>query len=153
MLFALWSLFHIQVAVSGYLVFAREGNAAQWRMLSGRHAVPDDAHSLHPDEPAALAQSHLILNFITDVGGYGLLGLIVAFGLFTNNNAWLCYMIGAFVIGIADIAYLFLMVLPGIVEPSMGSVIGPILWTAALAITPMGLTPPGAPPKDPYKRY
>jgi len=51
------------------------------------------------------------------------------------------------VIGIADLAFLFCMVTPGVIELNAGTVGGPVIWFLALLITPFGLpsihkTPP-----------
>jgi hypothetical protein len=94
------------------------------------------------DAPTLAAQSHLFLNFVTDVGGYGVLGLFIARGLWLNEHARLCFTLGAFVIGIADLAFLFFMVLSGIIEPGLGAVAGPIIWFLALLVTPFGLPAP-----------
>ena len=140
-LFALWSVLHIWVPLEGYRVHLAEGPAGAWRMLTGGAAVPPGAYRLATDGPTQLAQSRLFLNFVTDVGGYGVLGLFVARGLWTNRNARLWFTLGAVVIGIADLAFLFLMVLSGVIEANLGAVAGPIIWFIAVVVTPFGLPP------------
>ena len=143
-LFALWSILHIWVPLEGYRVHLADGVAGTSRMLTGGRAVPHGAYRLPSDAATTLAQSRLFLNFVTDVGGYGVLGLFVARGLWTNRNAWLCFTLGALVIGIADMAFLCFMVLSGVIEPGLGAVAGPIIWFLALLVTPFGLAPRGA---------
>ena len=140
-LFALWSVLHIWVPLEGYRVVLADGPAGAWHMVTGGHAVPHGAYRLPADGPTQLAQSRLFLNFVTDVGGYGVLGLFVARGLWTNRNARLWFALGALVIGIADLAFLFFMVLSGVIEPGPGAVAGPIIWLLAVIVTPFGLPP------------
>jgi hypothetical protein len=64
-----------------------------------------------------------------------------------KGPAWLGYAMGVVVIGIADLAFLFCMVTPGVIELNAGTVGGPVIWFLALLITPFGLpsirkTPP-----------
>jgi hypothetical protein len=49
------------------------------------------------------------------------------------------YLIGLLAIGIADLAFLFAMVLAGVIEFNAGTVGGPVLWFLAVLITPFGL--------------
>ena len=58
-----------------------------------------------------------------------------------KGPAWLGYVIGVGVIGIADLAFLFSMVTPGVIELNAGTVGGPVIWFLALLITPFGLPP------------
>ena len=143
-LFALWSVLHIWVPLEGYRVHLADGVAGTTHMLTGGSAVPHGAYKLPTDAATTLAQSRLFLNFVTDVGGYGVLGLFVARGLWTNRNAWLCFTLGVVCIGIADLAFLFFMVLSGVIEQNLGAVAGPIIWFAAIVVTPFGLPPRGA---------
>ena len=41
------------------------------------------------------------------------------------------FLIGVFIIGLADLSFLFLMVTPGIIEPNIPTISGPILWFIA----------------------
>ena len=45
------------------------------------------------------------------------------------------------VIGIADLAFLFSMVTPGVIVLNAGTIGGPVIWFLALLITPFGLPP------------
>ena len=143
-LFLLWSVLHIWVPLEGYRVYLADGNAGTTHMLTGGSAVPHGAYKQSTDAATTLAQSRLFLNFVTDVGGYGVLGLFVAHGLWTNRNVWQWYTVGVVCIGIADLAFLFFMVLSGVIELNLGTVAGPIVWFAAIVVTPLGLPPRGA---------
>lgn len=140
-LFALWSVLHLWVPLEGYRVYAAEGNVGAWRMVTGGAAVPHGAYQQPADAASVLAQSRLFLNFVTDVGGLGVLGLFVAHGLWHNVNARFCFTLGAVVIGIADLAFLFLMVTSGVISAGPGAVAGPVIWFLALLVTPFGLPP------------
>ncbi len=42
-------------------------------------------------------------------------------------------------IGIGDLAFLFVQVVPGIIDLNAGTIGGPVLWFLAVAMTPFGL--------------
>jgi len=86
----------------------------------------------------ANVHAHIILNFCLDVGGYGVLGLFVAWMIW-KQGSWVGYLVGLIVIGIGDLAFLFVQVVPGIIERNAGTIGGPVLWFLAVAITPFGL--------------
>ena len=67
------------------------------------------------------------------------MGLLVAYMLW-NRGSWLFYLMGGLLIGIADLAFMFLMVYPGeVIEMNAGTIGGPVLWILAMLITPFGL--------------
>ena len=78
------------------------------------------------------------MSFCLDVGGYGVLGFLVAWMIW-KQGSWVGYVIGLIVIGIADLAFLFVQVLPGIIELNAGTIGGPVLWFLAVAVTLFGL--------------
>ncbi len=80
----------------------------------------------------------MILNICIDVGGDRVLGFFVAW-LILKRASWTAYLLGLIVIGIADLAFLFAMVVPGVIELNAGTVGGPVLWFLAIIITPWGL--------------
>ena len=90
------------------------------------------------DAITAFAQGQLLLNFCIDVGGYGILGLTVAW-LILNRASWPAYFIGVFIIGIADLTFLFAMVTSGVIELNAGTVGGPVIWLLAIIMTPFGM--------------
>lgn len=137
-LFALWGVLHLWVGFEGVHQYLTGGTTGLWNMLVGGSAVPRAAF-VHATDPTTLfAQGQLVLNFCMDVGGYGVLGLIVAW-MILRRDARVGYLIGVVAIGIADLAFLFALVLPGVIEPNAGTVGGPVLWFLAVLITPFGL--------------
>lgn len=139
-LFALWGVLHVWVGAEGVHQYLTGGTSGLWNMLIGGQAMPRAAF-VHATDPATLfAQGQLILNFCLDVGGYGVLGFFVAW-LILKRASWTGYLIGLVAIGIADLAFLFAMVLPGVIEFNAGTVGGPVLWLLAILITPFGLPP------------
>lgn len=90
------------------------------------------------DVTTAFAQGQLLLNFCIDVGGYGILGLVVAL-LIVKQASWPAYFIDLFVIGICDLTFLFSLVTSGVIELSAGSVGGPVIWFLAIIATPFGM--------------
>lgn len=139
-LFLLWSVLHIYVGVAGALQFLTGDIVSQWTPLIGGTNAPVSGFQFPTDALTANAQSHLILNFCLDVGGYGVLGVIVAWMIWARAS-WTGYLIGVVVIGIADLSFLFAMVTPGIIVANTSSVAGPIIWFLAVAITPFGMPP------------
>ncbi len=137
-LFVLWGLLHIWVGAEGVHQYIAGDVKTLWDMLIGGSIVPREAFQHTHDAATAYAQKHLILNFCLDVGGYGVLGMVVAFLIWTRAS-WAAYFIGVFIIGIADLAFLFTMVAPGVIEMNVGTVGGPIIWFFAISITPFGL--------------
>jgi hypothetical protein len=142
-LFLLWSVLHLWVPLEGYRVYLTEGAAGCFHMLTGGAKVPHGAYKVSPDAATVFANTHLFLNFVTDVGSAGVLGLFVARGLWLNENPWLCYTLGTVVIGICDLAFLFFMVLSGVIALGPETVAGPVIWFVAVAVTPFGLPKTG----------
>jgi len=137
-LFALWGVLHVWVGFEGVHQYLTGGTTGLWNMLVGGSAVPRAAF-VHATDPTTLfAQGQLVLNFCIDVGGYGVLGFFVAW-MIHRRNSWVGYLIGVVAIGIADLAFLFALVVPGVIELNAGTVGGPVLWFLAVLITPFGL--------------
>ena len=137
-LFALWGVLHVWVGYAGVQTFLTQGTREQWEMLIGGERVPKAAFQHTTDAATAFAHSHLILNFCLDVGGYGVLGFFVAWLLYARGS-WLGYLLGVFVIGIADLAFLFGLVTPGVIAFGPETLGGPVIWFLACVVTPFGL--------------
>jgi hypothetical protein len=137
-LFLLWSVLHIYVGVLGVIAYLTGDITSQWTMLIGGSNAPVSGFQFPTDALTANAQSHLLANFCLDVGGYGVLGVIVAWMIWTRAS-WTGYLIGAVAIGICDLSFLFLLVTSGIIVANVPTVAGPIIWFLAVAITPFGL--------------
>lgn len=137
-LFVIWSILHIWVGIEGFHQYLVGDTKSQWNMLIGGSHAPLDAFQHTTDIITSHAHSQLIINFCIDVGGYGVLGLFVAWMIFSQAS-WLGYFIGLFVIGIADLAFTFSLLISGIIVAHAGTVGGPIIWLLAVVITPFGL--------------
>lgn len=137
-LFVLWGLLHIWVGAEGVHQYLTGGTTALWNMLIGGRAVPRAAF-VHATDPVTLfAQGQLILNFCIDVGGYGVLGFFVAWLIFMRAS-WVGYLLGLVVIGMCDLAFLFALVVSGVIELNAGTVGGPVIWFLAIVATPFGM--------------
>lgn len=136
-LFFLWSVLHIWVGAEGLHQFFN-GVHGQWDMLIGGVMAPKDAFQHSTDPMTSNVHAHLLVNFTTDVGGYGILGLFVAWALW-KTRSWSAYFIGLVVIGIADLGFLFSQVTSGIIELNAGTLGGPLIWAIACIVTPLGL--------------
>ena len=137
-LFVLWGVLHIWVGYEGVQQYLTSGAPGLWKMLTGGRNAPHEAFQHATDALTANAHAHLILNFCLDVGGYGVLGFFVAWMIW-KHGSWLGYLLGLIVIGIGDLAFLFVQVVPGIIELNAGTIGGPVIWFLAVAITPFGL--------------
>lgn len=140
-LFALWGVLHVWVGAEGVRQYLSAGTVGLWNMVIGGHAVPRAAFVHASDAATAFAHGQLLLNFTLDVGGYGVLGFVVAWLILSARAPWPGYLIGLVVIGICDLAFLFAQVVPGVIELNAGTVGGPVLWFLAILITPLGLVP------------
>ena len=139
-LFVLWGVLHVWVGVEGINLYLHGSTADQWTLLTGGSKVPREAF-VHATDPTTLfAHSQVLLNFCIDVGGYGVLGLAVAW-MIAKNASWAAYFIGLFVIGICDLTFLFAMVTSGVIEQNIPSVSGPVIWFLAVIATPFGMPP------------
>jgi hypothetical protein len=136
MLFVLWGILHLWVGFQGIQQYVTRGAPGLWYMLTGGANAPHAAFKYTTDALTANVQAHLLLNFCIDVGGYGVLALVVAW-LIWFRGSWSAYLIGVFIIGLSDLTFLFSMVTPGIVPP--GLIMGPVIWLIACILTPFGL--------------
>lgn len=137
-LFVIWGVLHVWVGVEGVHQYLTGGTNGLWNMLIGGHAVSRAAFVPATDPVTLFAQGQLILNFCIDVGGYGVLGFFVAW-MILKRASWTGYLIGVVAIGLADLAFLFAMVVPGVIERNAGTIGGPVLWFLAVFMTPFGL--------------
>lgn len=137
-LFILWGILHIWVGYEGIHQYLTNGTPGLWNIVVGGVNAPRSAFVHTTDAITAYAQGQLLLNFCIDVGGYGVLGLAVGW-LILNRASWPAYFIGLFVIGICDLAFLFSLVTSGVIEFSIPSVSGPIIWFMAIIATPFGM--------------
>lgn len=138
MLFALWGVLHIWVGFEGAHQYLSNGTPGLWNIFVGGSNAPRAAFLHTTDAITAFAQGQVLLNFCIDVGGYGVLGLAVAW-MILKQASWAGYFLGVFVIGIADLTFLFAMVTPGVIELNAGTIGGPVIWLLAIIATPFGM--------------
>ena len=136
---------HVWVGYDGVKRYLEQGTKGQWDAFIGGYRVPHASqivpnHSFvhSTDAITSFAHSQVLLTFCIDVAGYGLLALIVAW-LILNRASWTAYFIGVFVIGLADLTFLFAILVPGVIEATLGTVGGPILWLLAIILIPFGM--------------
>ena len=137
-LWVVWGVLHIWVGAEGVRLYLAGGTRGLWNMVIGGRHVSRAAFQHTADPATAYAQGQLILNFCLDVGGYGVLALIIAWMIW-KRESWWAYVIGLFVVGVADLSFLFSLVTAGVVEATPPTVGGPILWILACIIAPFGL--------------
>ncbi|MEI6710322.1 MAG: hypothetical protein WCL17_05010 [Actinomycetota bacterium] len=137
-LFVLWGILHVWVGYEGIHQYFSNGTPGLWNTVVGGSSVPRAAFVHATDATTLFAQGQLLLNFCIDVGGYGVLGLGVAW-LILKHSSWAAYFIGVFVIGIADLTFLFAMVTSGVIELNAGTIGGPVIWFLAIIATPFGM--------------
>ena len=137
-LFVLWGILHVWVGYEGIHQYLTGGTPGLWNTVVGGIHAPRTAYMHATDPITAFAQGQLLLNFCIDVGGYGFLGLAVAW-LILIRASWAAYFIGVFIIGIADLTFLFAMVTSGVIELNAGTVGGPVIWFLAIVSTPFGM--------------
>lgn len=137
-LFVLWGVLHVWVGAEGIHQYLVGDVKNMWNMLIGGSAAPKASFQYTTEAVTAFAQKQLLLNFCIDVGGYGVLGLAIAY-LIWKQASWAAYFLGVFIIGIADLTFLFAMVTTGVIELNAGTIGGPVIWFFAVAITPFGM--------------
>ncbi|MEI6291120.1 MAG: hypothetical protein WCP19_11870, partial [Chloroflexota bacterium] len=101
-LFALWGILHIWVGYEGVHQYLASGAPGLWNIVIGGVNAPRAAFQHTTDALTAHAQAQLLLNFTIDVAGYGVLGLVVAWMIWTQKS-WTGYFLGLFIIGICDL--------------------------------------------------
>jgi hypothetical protein len=141
MLLALWGVLHVWVGAEGAHQYLTKGTRGVWTMFLGGSNAPVAAYQHSTDAVTSSVQGHLALNFAIDVGGYGVLGLALAW-LIWKRGSWTAYLLALVVIGLADLAFLFTQVTTGLIEANAGTVGGPVLWALACIVTPFGLPSP-----------
>jgi hypothetical protein len=134
----LWGLLHILIPMKGIQSFFNGGARDQINMFIGGEMAPFHAYKHSPDKVTQFVQSSLLLTFVLNLGGYGLLGIYLASKIFFDGS-WEAYFLWLMIIGIPEFAYVFFLLLPGIISINLKSLVGPFLWLFAAMITPFGL--------------
>ena len=133
-LFLLWGILHLWIPYKGFTEYYKKGNG--FGMIVGKDY---NGFNMPTDKATAYVLNNLFLNFVTNVGGYGIISIFVAYMLWYDINSWLAYFIGVICTGVADTAFLYFLVTSGIIEITFPVLAGPILWFLAVIITPIGL--------------
>lgn len=137
--YVIWGILHIYVGYIGVSQYITNPDKGLWSALIGGNSMPIDKFQFATDPMTLKVTANFILNFCLDVAGYGLLGILLGVMLWKNSKPWLAYFIGFFIIGIADLSFLFLQVTPGHIRADWGTYGGPILWFIAVVVLPFGL--------------
>lgn len=137
--YIIWGILHIYVGYIGVSQYILDPNKGLWSALIGGKNMPIDKFQFATDPMTLKVTANFILNFCLDVAGYGLLGIVLGVMLWKNSKPWLAYFIGFFIIGLADLSFLFLQVTPGHIKGDWGTYGGPVLWFIAVIILPFGL--------------
>jgi hypothetical protein len=141
-LWVMWGVLHIWVGGEGFRQYAdrHRDPYAQINFMDG----PAAKGFMKPnDKTTQYVLQQFVLNFTTDVGGYGVLGLVVAYMIYFNASPWIAFFMGFIVIGIADLAFLFFSVLAGVIPLYFEVILGPLVWFLAVIVTPIGLLQDG----------
>ena len=137
--YVIWGILHIYVGYIGISQYVADPNKGLWSALIGGDKMPVEKFQFATDPMTLKVTANFILNFCLDVAAFGLLGILLGIMLWKNAKPWLAYFIGFFIIGLADLSFLFLQVTPGHIKGDWGTYGGPVLWFIAISILPFGL--------------
>jgi len=139
MTYMLWGVLHIYVGIDGLINYFGGGYMALMTAVLGGWHAPIDKFQFHTDQLTLEIMQNFMLNFNLDVGAFGILGVFLGLMLWKMSKPWLVYFMWILVIGLADLAFLFLQVVPGNYVGNWASYGGPILWFMALVVAPFGM--------------
>ena len=122
-----WGVLHIWVGAEGVNQYLRDAPRGLWEILIGGSVVTRQAFQHATDPVTLFAHSQLLINFCLNVGGYGVLGVLLAAWYWHTRSA-MAFVLTLIVIGICDLAFLFAMVVSGVIEPNLPTISGPIVW-------------------------
>ncbi len=137
--YIIWGVLHIYVGFIGISQYITDPNKGLWSALIDGEKMPVEKFQFATDPMTLKVTANFILNFCLDVAGYGILGILLGVMLWKNTKPWLAYFIGLFIIGLADLSFLFLQVTPGHIKGDWGTYGGPVLWFIAIVVLPFGL--------------
>ena len=137
--YLVWGILHAWVGYMGIKQYLKNPDRGLWSMLLGGDSAPVEKFQFATDQLTLKVTANFILNFCLDVAGYGILGMLISLMLWRLSKPWLAYFIGFFIIGLADLSFLFLQVTPGFIKGDLASYLGPILWFIACIVLPFGL--------------
>lgn len=139
-LFALWGLLHVYVGFMG-LSLIKSPNAGRgfFNLMIGGSAAPMASFPFPTDPTVLKVVANFGLNFTNNVAGYGVMGLLVSWLLWHRKSVWLAFFMGTILVGLADLSFLFLQVVPGHIALTWETISGPIIWFLAVIVTCFGL--------------
>jgi hypothetical protein len=126
-------------------VFARWGAASYviWSILHLQAAYA--VYKLAVSVPVSMVQGRLLQD-AWNLLAFSVAGAGTAIVLNWRNSTW-GYWINAGIISVADLGFLFFVLMPGHMAIWPG-VIGPVLWLVGLILTTLGITARGSAAKD-----
>ncbi len=137
--YIIWGILHLYVGYMGISQYIIDPDKGLWSALIGGEHMPIEKFQFATDPMTLKVTANFILNFCLDVAGYGLLGILIGRMLLKMSKPWLAYFMGVFIIGLADLSFLFLQVTPGHIRGDWATYGGPILWFIAVVVLPFGL--------------
>lgn len=119
------------------LVFARLGAASYviWSILHLRAAYA--VYKLAVGVPVSMVQGRLLQDAF-NLLAFSVAGAGTSIALNWRNDTW-GYWINVGIIGVADLGFVFFVLIPGHM-PIWPGVIGPVFWLAGLILTTLGIT-------------
>lgn len=131
MMFFLWGVLHL---FAGYLItepFFTQGVGHNLAVLGlEKPTIPLDQ--------LTHAASHLALNFGFDLAGYGVLAIWFAWFLWQGRHIQLSFWVLTIMLGIADLAFIYSLLLPGY-SPLLEGIAGPVLYVLGVGFSGWGL--------------
>jgi hypothetical protein len=106
---------HVWVGYEGLHQYDTAGTVGQWMTVVGGSAMLRAAFQMATAPATLFAQGQLLLNFTMD---FGVLGLFVGW-MMARHPSWLAFGLGTVVVGIADISFLILLVMSGVIAFSL----------------------------------
>lgn len=137
--YVIWGILHLYVGYMGISQYIIDPDRGLWSSLIGGDKMPVEKFQFATDPMTLKVHANFILNFCLDVAGYGILGILIGTMLWKMSKPWLTYFMGFFIIGLADLSFLFLQVTSGHIKGDWATYGGPILWFIAVVVLPFGL--------------
>jgi hypothetical protein len=127
------------------VVFARWGAASYviWSILHLQAAYA--VYKLAAGVPVSMVQGRLLQD-AWNLLAFSVTGAGTAMVLNWRNNTW-GYWINAGIIGVADLGFVFFVLIPGHM-PIWPGVVGPVFWLVGLILTTLGITGRGSTAND-----
>lgn len=129
-MFFLWGVLHMYAGGLMSIPFFTQGPGANLAVIGIAMDKP-----LSPD---LIASSHIALNFGLDLAGYGVLAIWLSVMMWQGRNMLLNYTMLVVMLGIADAAFIYSLLMPGY-SPLLEGIAGPLLYTLGVMLSGFGL--------------